>query len=310
MKLNWNPRTKRDDDMALSEEQIKELLKWFMTSSESRRKYSEPRVKAFDENHNWIQPDVIKEMSDEELESKFLKYYKTGGMRQNLNQVNRDRIIRNKDRFRKTILYLLDENVDVKERVDKVLKGEYRIERFAKAIATSFLMDFDMGKYCLWNNKTEMGFTVLGRKSYGSKDSPGTAYLKVIDALRKLKGLGPEFNVTFDDIDLFLHTISAEDEGKQAVTRLTQRPPPISPPPRDEERKHRSLTIRAKVPWDKLSEVIRGVIRPLREKGLIPEITIEIKGESREGFDSSNLHPKIKETLQQIGAKIERWEEG
>lgn len=309
MKLNWNQRTKRDDDMALSEEQIKELLEWFMTSSESRRKYSEPRRRAYEKNHRWIQPVAIRNMPDDELGRRFLEYYKSGGARQNLVQISRNRIIRDKKRFREAVLFLLDENVDVKERMDKVLKGEHRIEGFGKAIATSFLMDFDLEQYCLWNNKTEMGFTVLGWNPYSSKDSPGTAYLKVLDALRKLKGLGPEFNVTFDDIDLFLHTISAEDEGKQAVTRLTQGPP-ISPPPVGEECKHRSLTIRAKVPWDKLSEVIRGVIRPLREKGLIPEITIEIKGESREGFDSSNLHPKIKETLQQIGAKIERWEEG
>lgn len=294
--------------MPLSEEQIQRLLEWFANSSETRRKWSELRKKAFDENHKWIQPDVIKEMSDEELESKFLKYYKTGGMRQNLNQIYRNRIIRDKKRFGETILYLLNENVDVKERIDQVLKGKYRIEGFGKAIVTSFLMDFDISKYCLWNNKTEMGFSVIGWNPYSSKDSPGTAYLKVLDALRKLKGLGPKFSVTFDDIDLFLHTISAEDEGKQAVTRLTQCPP-ISPPPPGEERKHRSLTIRAKVPWDKLSEVIRGVIRPIREKGLVPEITIEIKGESSEGFDGSNLHTKIEETLQQIGATIENWEE-
>jgi len=69
------------------------------------------------------------------------------------------------------------------------------------------------------------------------------------------------------------------------------------------------LTLRAKIPWDKLSYIVGGVIRPLKEKGLPPEITIEIKAESQEGFDKTTLESKVKETLKQIGAEIEEWRE-
>ena len=69
------------------------------------------------------------------------------------------------------------------------------------------------------------------------------------------------------------------------------------------------LTLRAKIPWDKLSDIVRGVIGPLKEKGLPPEITIEIKAESNEGFDRTTLDNKVKETLNQISAKIENWHE-
>jgi len=69
------------------------------------------------------------------------------------------------------------------------------------------------------------------------------------------------------------------------------------------------LTLRAKIPWDKLSSVVGGVIRPLKEKGLPPEITIEVKAESKEGFDRTTLDSKVKETLQQIDAEIEEWKE-
>ncbi len=69
------------------------------------------------------------------------------------------------------------------------------------------------------------------------------------------------------------------------------------------------LTLRAKIPWDKLSYVVGGVIRPLKEKGLPPEITIEVKAESKEGFDRTTLDSKVKETLQQIDAEIEEWKE-
>jgi hypothetical protein len=69
------------------------------------------------------------------------------------------------------------------------------------------------------------------------------------------------------------------------------------------------LTLRAKIPWDKLSDIVRGVVGPLKEKGLPPEITIEIKAESNEGFDRTTLDNKVKETLHQISAKIENWHE-
>jgi hypothetical protein len=298
--------------MPLSEEQIKRLLEWFVNSSETRRKWSEPRRKAYEVNHQWIQPDVIREMPNNELEAKYLEYYRSGGKRQNLNQIHRARIIRDKKRFRDTLLYLLDEGKDVKERIDQILKGKkYRVEGFGKAIATSFLMDFDIDKYCLWNNKTEMGFSVIGWELYERKDSPGGVYQKVLEALKRLKGLKPEFNFTFDDIDLFLHTISAEAEGKKMVKQITQGVGIQRPPQGDvgDEGAIRSVTLRAKIPWDKLSNIVIGVIKPLKDKGLPPEITIEIKGRSEEGFDRNTLDTKVKETLQQIGAVIEDWQE-
>lgn len=71
----------------------------------------------------------------------------------------------------------------------------------------------------------------------------------------------------------------------------------------------RRVTFKAIIPWDKFASIITGVIRPLKDKGLPPEITIEIKAESEEGFDRTTLDSKVKETLQQIGAEIEEWEE-
>ncbi len=58
-----------------------------------------------------------------------------------------------------------------------------------------------------------------------------------------------------------------------------------------------------------MSDIVRGVIGPLKEKGLPPEITIEIKAESNEGFDRTTLESQVKETLYQIGARIEFWDE-
>jgi hypothetical protein len=69
------------------------------------------------------------------------------------------------------------------------------------------------------------------------------------------------------------------------------------------------VSIRAAIPWDKLSSVISGVIRPLKDKGQPPEIIVEIKANSEEGYDRTTLDIKVKETLQQIDARIEEWKE-
>lgn len=209
--------------MKLSERQIKKLLDWFIKHSKTRKRWLESRKRALKENHKWIQLKEIKKISDKELKKHFLKYYNDGGGRQNLNKIYRDRIIRNKTRFRQTVLYLLNENVPLENRLDDILKpkSKYRIEGFGKAILTSFLMDFNPNKYCIWNNKTEMGFEVLGLKTYEPKDSWVEAYSKILKILRYLKNL--KKGLTFDDIDMFLHTISAEDEGIRAVDAVINR---------------------------------------------------------------------------------------
>ncbi|MGQ9616444.1 MAG: ATP-binding protein [Spirochaetota bacterium] len=69
------------------------------------------------------------------------------------------------------------------------------------------------------------------------------------------------------------------------------------------------LTVKAKIPWDRLSSVVSGVIKPLKDKGFPPEITIEIKAETENEFDRNTLDTKVKETLLQIGAEIEVWKE-
>ncbi len=207
--------------MRLTDEQIKKLLDWFVNTSETNKSWSENRKKLMEENHKWIQPDVIKGMSEGELEARFLEYYKTGGGRQKLNMIWKNRIIRDKKRFRETLLFLLDEGKSIEERMQQVLSGKYSIDGFGKAIATSFLMDYNPGKYCLWNNKTEMGFTALGfEKPYEAKDSSGEKYLKVLEKLQWIRDLKP--GLSFLSVDLFLHTVSAEDEGIESVRGVAE----------------------------------------------------------------------------------------
>lgn len=208
----------------LSDEQIKELLQWFVYSSDTNRDWMPKRRECERINHEWIQPEKIKEMSDEELKTHYLDYYNSGtGEKQNINAIFRDRIIRNEN-FRDSLLYLLNENIDIKKRINDLLdtKNEKHIEGMGRALITAFLMDFKPDKYCLWNGKTEQGFNALGwDKLYWTRgDSGGDTYLKVLSLLKKLKNLDPSLGLEFLDTDLFLHVIAAEKEGIDELNRV------------------------------------------------------------------------------------------
>ncbi|BDC35967.1 ATP-binding protein [Candidatus Methanoliparum sp. LAM-1] len=86
-------------------------------------------------------------------------------------------------------------------------------------------------------------------------------------------------------------------------------PQPPAPPERGEvtgkQVKRKKLAIRAKVPlpWNFWSNIFRGVIQPLQGDQL--RITIEVEAEGE--IDENTINLKIKETLNQIGAEVERF---
>ncbi len=54
---------------------------------------------------------------------------------------------------------------------------------------------------------------------------------------------------------------------------------------------------------------MEGIIAPLKSKGVDLEVTIEIRAQAQESFSRLKLDNIIKETLNQIGARIENWNE-
>lgn len=173
--------------------------------------------------HEWLNPDSIASMSDVELKDKFLKYYETGAERHTFIQINRDRIIRNPDKLKKLLCYLFDERVDIKKRLENILnkKGEYYLEGVGKGLATSFLLDFDPQKYCVWNNKVTDGLRALGLfppSARGEKLSE--RYLKILEISKKIKELSPEPNNNFIDVDHFYHIVAVEPVGRAALNGM------------------------------------------------------------------------------------------
>jgi len=66
----------------------------------------------------------------------------------------------------------------------------------------------------------------------------------------------------------------------------------------------RSYTLRTKVPTDKISDFVRGVIVPLTRECEEVELEIKVEASSSKGINENTINSKVKETLRQIGAEI------
>jgi hypothetical protein len=66
----------------------------------------------------------------------------------------------------------------------------------------------------------------------------------------------------------------------------------------------RKIAFRVKVPWDKLSEMVRGVFAPLSREGAQISLEVKIEAKSERGISRNILDLTIKETLNQIGAEV------
>lgn len=208
--------------MKSTDDQIKILIDKFVSSEDAdvwikQRQDDNKRWK------EWIEPDKIGTLSDDKLKNKFLEYFNEGAGRHPFNAVYRDRIVRDITKFKETTNFLIDESIPVKERLNKVLNdsGRYHIEGIGKGLATSILMDLNPQKYATWNNRTNMGLESLGlTPQFTRGDDWGTRYEKVMDVIRHIKSLKPE--LSFLEVDHFLHIVSAEEVGKEAVNALTE----------------------------------------------------------------------------------------
>lgn len=85
----------------------------------------------------------------------------------------------------------------------------------------------------------------------------------------------------------------------------TPTPPPPPPPAPPGTRGYSSVHLKVKIPWDKLSEVVRGVVIPLHSDQAELTVVLEIQASSPSGnIRNSTLEEKVKETLRQIGAEV------
>ena len=208
-------------------------------------------------------------------------------------------------------------NQTISERVKEYLKDQ---ERLLPHLTPKYLLDKAFGKD--ENEKSLREIYELHLKTPGMSipESERILIETVTEGVKTgILGLqeGTEIYYKQDfvpNIDSTVLRGEIAEQKKRDIEKITQpTPSPVPPEPPGLTPKSAStvkrIYLRAVVPWDKLSDLVRGVISPLKDKGSPPEITIEIKAESEKGFDRTTLDSKVQETLRQIGAKTEEWKE-
>lgn len=72
----------------------------------------------------------------------------------------------------------------------------------------------------------------------------------------------------------------------------------------------KSLALHVRVPWEKMSDFLRGVLMPLHGDGASLSVEIKVEATSEAGIKKTTLDQKVDETLRQIGAEVLEDERG
>ncbi|MHA1972498.1 MAG: DUF2461 family protein [Candidatus Hodarchaeales archaeon] len=170
----------------------------------------------------WVNPQAIESMDDEEFVEKFKEYYSdSGGGRQWLPPFYKGKLAED-PRLKEVILYLLDENIDIEERFRDVVENgrPYHIQDFGRALATAILMTFNRDEYTLFNNKVEDGLGALKIElPFSSRDHVGTQYKKLLEKMTQIIEI-TEPKINFEILDGLLHWVFKVDEGKNTVSSI------------------------------------------------------------------------------------------
>lgn len=109
------------NEIKLTEDQIKQLFN-DPKIQEKINKYKPERVEAHKKWAEWLNKEGLEKLSDDELKNKFIEYYDSGAGRHAFVPINRDRIIRDIKKFREMLKFLLNESIDIKQRINEVLE--------------------------------------------------------------------------------------------------------------------------------------------------------------------------------------------
>ena len=104
--------------------------------------------------------------------------------------------------------------------------------------------------------------------------------------------------------DLLVRREIAQKMKEQAGVPVEEVKPTPTPTPKPAPGITKRYALRASIPWDKLSDLFKGVLRPLDKEGAQISLEVKIDAQSEKGIKKDTLDLKIKETLKQIGAKI------
>jgi len=100
-----------------------------------------------------------------------------------------------------------------------------------------------------------------------------------------------------------LAAVSAERPMGIPPTGVGVVPAPVAPGPL-EPTAIRAVRLKLRVPWDRLSDLVRGVFTPLSREGAEITLDLDIQAKAEKGISRNTLNFTIKETLNQVGAKV------
>ena len=111
-----------------------------------------------------------------------------------------------------------------------------------------------------------------------------------------------------DEVFLLKKEIAARMKGEVKGVEIEEKLPTLVEeavvPTEVVKEAFKRITIEAEIPWDKLSDVMRGVFMPLNREGAKISLKMKIEASSEKGMSKDTFDLKVKETLRQIGAKI------
>ncbi|RLG44944.1 MAG: hypothetical protein DRN90_08235 [Thermoproteota archaeon] len=141
----------------------------------------------------------------------------------------------------------------------------------------------------------------------------GVFGLLIDEKIKYLEDISP-IDITGDAIvvrkDIAQKIKEEELEEAKEVSRGPEEVGPEGPtPPISIRGPIRRYSVRAVIPWDKLSDVVRGVFRPLSREGAQISLEVKIDAKSEKGINRNTLENIVKETLKQIGASVLEEEE-
>ncbi len=72
----------------------------------------------------------------------------------------------------------------------------------------------------------------------------------------------------------------------------------------DEAERVRDYALKVRLPWNRLSDFLRGVLIPLQGEGAEIELLIDLRARSSRGISQATLENKVRETLKQLGGEV------
>lgn len=143
------------------------------------------------------------------------------------------------------------------------------------------------------------GLMVEGRVYFGEASCPVSGEAEVLN-----REVAEKLTTPAPVPELLGPKIGTSETVRPGVEGISPQLPGDMVRPEREQLLPREYRLRVRVPWDKVSTIVGGVIGPLRQAGCEITVVFDLTAQSAAGIKPDVLELKVKETLRQIGAEV------